>query len=162
MGSGLQVLDPGFLKWNLDSGFQSFVGFQIPIISGIPDSNHYWDSGFCELDSWESLPLPRRQNGNWPTPPQRRNTNSCFQCLISGATVRDPVVSVDAVLIWGRRSSTFCLYCGWPRYVRKFMKCWLAHGRSAVRWVTLQPGTTHKQGQWKHYKRYGMWVLLGE
>ena len=30
-----------------DSGFQSSVGFQIPaIISGIPDSNHLWDSGF--------------------------------------------------------------------------------------------------------------------
>ena len=52
-------------------------------------------SGFFELDFLESLPLPRRQNGNWPTSPQRMSTNSCFQCLISGATVRDPVVSVQ-------------------------------------------------------------------
>ena len=27
-------------QWDLDSGIQSLVGFQIPIISGIPDSNH--------------------------------------------------------------------------------------------------------------------------
>ena len=26
---------------------------------------------------------------------QRRSTNSYFQCLIFGATIRDPVVSVD-------------------------------------------------------------------
>ena len=28
--SGFQVLDSSFCQWNLDSGFQSFVGFRIP------------------------------------------------------------------------------------------------------------------------------------
>ena len=35
--SGFQVLDSSLCQWNLDSGFQSLVGFQIPN-SGISDS----------------------------------------------------------------------------------------------------------------------------
>ena len=38
MDSGFQVLDSSLCQWNLDSGFQSFVGFRIPRLSCIPDS----------------------------------------------------------------------------------------------------------------------------
>ena len=42
LDSGFHTVDSGFrilCQKNLDSGFQSLVGFQIPIISGIPDSS---------------------------------------------------------------------------------------------------------------------------
>ena len=35
--SGFQVLDSSFCLWNLDSGFQSLMGFRIPKLR-IPDS----------------------------------------------------------------------------------------------------------------------------
>ena len=44
--SGFQLLDPSLSQWNLESGFQSLVGFGIPdSLSCIPDSK-VQDSGF--------------------------------------------------------------------------------------------------------------------
>ena len=64
LDSGFQILDSSLCQWNLDSGFQSSVGFRIPWtvvripMPRIPDSTSkiFSDSGF-NLDSitWSDL-----------------------------------------------------------------------------------------------------------
>ena len=62
--SGFQVLDSSLCQWNLDSGFQSFVGFRIPCLSCIPDSKTE-DSRFNK----RNVALP-------PSPPVRKFVTS--------------------------------------------------------------------------------------
>ena len=66
------------------------LGFRFPIISGISDSLS-WISESRYLFPGDKMKTDLHLlNGGVPL--------SCFQCLISGAPVRDPVVSVDAAL----------------------------------------------------------------
>ena len=79
--------------WDLDSRYWILdslsvrLGFRIPIISGIPDSLS-WIPESRYLFPGDKMAID-------PHLPQWRSINSCFQCLVSGATVRDPVVSVN-------------------------------------------------------------------
>ena len=65
--SGFQVLDSSLGQWNLDSGFQSLVGFRIPwavfriplAVFRIPQAkiSHIPESGFLNMGRTLTLPL---------------------------------------------------------------------------------------------------------
>ena len=63
MGSGFEVLDSSICQWNLDSGYQSLVGFRIPWAvfqipkPRIPDSISPIRDKYVTSDEWLKLLL---------------------------------------------------------------------------------------------------------
>ena len=56
--SWFQVLDSSLFLWNLDSGFQSLVGFRIPwAVFGIPDST---SKNLSDSPTWGDICVTRR------------------------------------------------------------------------------------------------------
>ena len=85
MDSGFQVMDSSLSEWNLDSGFQSLVGFQI----------------LCELYSGFQSQGFRNPQANFPG---FRNTASLTwgekQGLAQSVSARRPREKIEEHLLW--------------------------------------------------------------